>query len=454
MTHSVEKHEDNTLTITVEISPEEFSKALDKAFKKHRNEFQIDGFRKGKAPKNVIFSRYGEAMFYEEALEHSVPDAYREAVEKEAIEPYSQPRFEVKDCSSKAGATVEAKIAVKPEIEVKDYFGVKAYRPPVEISAERIENELKAKQKQLARMLTVEDEPVSDGDTVIIDYAGFVGDDQFPGGTAEQQELVIGSKTFIPGFEEQIIGAKKGSDIEVKVTFPEDYGHEDLAGKEAIFKVHLHEIKREELPEIDDEFIKDIDDECDTVEEYKEKIKKDLEAVDQDQADQFFENEILRQIVEGVAAEVPAFAIEDEVEKILEEENQKLSYYGLSLEKYLEIVGQTLADFRKDKAEIARRRLLSTLVVDQIAEQEKVELSEEDYESEFSRLAEEYQMEVAKLKLSFDNQDGREMLKPGIIRRKTMELLVEKAEPTDQKPDFLLEEEAAEEGAEEASEEA
>lgn len=451
MTHSVEKQENSMLRITLNISPEEFGKGLDKAFNKHKREFTLPGFRKGKAPKNLVFNRYGEAMFYEEALEEIVPEAYEAAIKEEDIKPYSEPRFNVTEVSSEDGATVEVDLAVKPEIELDDYFGIKAYRPPVEVTDDQIDHYLEHKREDLARMVPVEDRAVEEGDTVTIDYKGSVDGEYFDGGTAENQQLEIGSNRFIPGFEEQLIGHKPGEEFTIDVTFPENYGHEDLAGAEAKFEINLKEIYKQELPELDDDFVMDIDDECDTLEEYREKVKKELADQDNDQADQFFENEVLRILVDKLDVELPEAAIEDEVNRALREEDQQMRYYGLDLEKYLEITGKTLAAYREELKEPARRRLLSALVVDHVADKENIELEDADYEEEFKRLAEQYNMEEAKILLQFDNPDGRAMLTDGIRRRKAMDLLVEHAEVTDEKPEFLKEHEAAQQAQQAAA---
>ncbi len=451
MTHSVEKLENSTLRITLNISPEEFGKGLDKAFNKHKREFTLPGFRKGKAPKNLVFNRYGEAIFYEEALEEVVPPAYEAAIEEEDIKPYSEPRFNVTEVSSEDGATVEVELAVKPEIELDDYFGVKAYRPPVEVTDEQIDHYLEHKREELARMVPVEGRAVEEGDTVSLDYKGSVDGEYFDGGTAENQQLEIGSNRFIPGFEEQLIGHEPGEEFTIDVTFPEDYGHDELAGAAAQFEINLKEIYRQELPELDDDFVMDIDDECDTLEEYREKVKKELAEKDGEEADRFFENEVLRLLVEQLDVELPEAAIEDEVDRALREEDQQMRYYGLDLEKYLEITGKTLAAYREELKEPARRRLLSALVVDHVADKENIELEDADYEEEFKRLAEQYNMEEAKILLQFDNPDGRAMLTDGIRRRKAMDLLVEHAEVTDEKPEFLKEHEAAQQAQQAAA---
>ena len=439
MTQQIEKHDDNRVSITLEIPAEDFNRALDKAFNKHKREFNIPGFRKGKATKQGGFARYGEEIFYEEALEGCVPAAYEAALEAHGIEPISAPRFSAESCNSQDGAVIHAEVAVKPEFTVVDYEGIEAYRPSPEVDDEQIDEYLAKKQRQLARKISITDRPVQEGDTVNLDYSGFIGDEPFAGGTAEDQSLTIGSGAFIPGFEEQLIGMAIGEEREIQVTFPEHYGAEELAGKEATFKVKINGIEEEQLPEIDDEFVKDVDDECDTLAEYREKLRQEIAAESEDQADQFFENEVLRQLIDAQDLELPEIAIEDEIDKLVERQEREMRQYGLKLEDFLGFRNMTLADYREEHREMATRQLKATLILDQLAEQLRLGLTQEDYEAEFERLAEQYHSEPAKLKLSFDNEEGREMLRPGMLRQMAMQKVVEMAKKSDQKPDFMQE---------------
>ncbi|MDO5737849.1 MAG: trigger factor [Eubacteriales bacterium] len=449
MTHTVENTADNSLTLEIEIPVADFQKAMEKAFNKHRKEFNIPGFRKGKATKEVVFSRYGEEIFYEEALEECVPQAYEALLEKEEIEPFSEPKFNLEHCSLKEGAKLTAELALKPEVKISDYMGIEAYRPDIKVEESDVEEALEQKREQLMRQTLITDKAVEDGDKVNLDYAGFVDDEQFPGGSAENQELVIGSGSFIPGFEEQMIGMETGEERELKVKFPDDYGHPDLAGKDAIFKVKLNGVIKEELPELDDDFVMDIDEECETLEEYRAKLRGELEKQVENNAKRVFQSEVLRKLTEQAEVTLPELAVESQVDKLMQEEERAIKNYGIELPNYLQMIGKTLEEHRADKRVQAINTILSTLVLDKIAELEKLELTEEDYDEEFKRLAGEYNAEEAKLRLSLDNPDGREALRPGMLRMKMMDKLIEAAKPSAEKPAYLEEDETAEDEADE-----
>ena len=386
----------NTVKFTMEFTAEEFEQAQIKVYQEAKNQFEIPGFRKGKAPRSIIEKHYGEGVFFEDAIDALFRQSYGNALADLDLEVIDSPAAEFSKIAKGEGFTVTITVECFPIVEVKDYKGVEVEKVVQEIKDEDVENELKAVQKRNARMILVE-RPAKEGDTVLFDYAGFVGDEQFEGGTAERQELVLGSGMFIPGFEEQLIGATPGEKVDVKVTFPEEYHAEELAGKEAVFHCLVHEIKEEQLPELDDEFAKDVS-EYDTLEELKNANRERLEAYAKTSAENQMKDAAILKVVEANDVEIPRAMVEDEIDRMIGELNQQLRYQGITIDKYLEFTGTNMADFREEVRPEAEKAVKTRIILMGIVEAEKIEVSAEEMEKELELMAAQYQMTADKIK--------------------------------------------------------
>ena len=386
----------NTVKFTMEFTAEEFEQAQIKAYQEAKNQFEIPGFRKGKAPRSIIEKHYGEGVFFEDAIDALFRQFYGNALADLDLEVIDSPAAEFSKIAKGEGFTVTITVECFPIVEVKDYKGVEVEKVVQEVKDEDVENELKAVQKRNARMILVE-RPAEEGDTVLFDYAGFVGDEQFEGGTAERQELVLGSGMFIPGFEEQLIGTTPGEKVDVKVTFPEEYHAEELAGKEAVFHCLVHEIKEEQLPELDDEFAKDVS-EYDTLEELKNANRERLEAYAKTSAENQMKDAAILKVVEANDVEIPRAMVEDEIDRMIGELNQQLRYQGITIDKYLEFTGKSMADFREEVRPEAEKAVKTRIILMGIVEAEKIEVSAEEMEKELELMAAQYQMTADKIK--------------------------------------------------------
>ncbi len=418
--------EKNTAKFTMAFSAEEFDAATAESFKANRSRFAVDGFRKGKAPRSIIEKRYGEGVFFEDAVDNMLNRAYPEALDVLGLEPVDRPSIDFGEDKLEKGKgfTVTAAVTVKPEVEIKDYKGIKIERTLRKIEDQDVERELESRQKRNARLTTVERE-AKKGDTVILDYTGFVGEEQFEGGTAENQPLVLGSGSFIPGFEDQLEGCRAGDEKDVNVTFPAEYHAENLAGKDAVFKCKVREVKEEELPAIDDEFAKDIS-EFDTLEELKADIRKNLEESARSAAEYEGKNSVVEKLCETVEIDIPQVMIDDEAQNMLDEFTQQLSYQGLSLDMYCEYLKKTKEEILADMKPDAVKRLKSRLVVDAVAKQEGIEATAEEIEKELGDMAKQYGMEVDKLKSMFGAENSL-YLEQDIRMRKAIDFLYENA---------------------------
>ena len=387
--------ENGDAKFTIEFTAEEFEAARVKAYQENKNQFTIDGFRKGKAPRSIIEKRYGD-VFAEDAINDMLADGYPNALDELDIEVIDQPRMEFGKIEKDAPFTVTVTVAVYPEVEVKDYKGIELEKVDAEVTDEDVNTEIENLRKRNARMVTV-DREVKDGDHIILDYKGFVGDEQFEGGTAEGYPLVIGSGSFIPGFEDQLIGAKKDEEVEVKVTFPEEYHAEELAGKEAVFKCVVHEVKEEELPELDDEFAKDVS-EYDTLEELKKETKEDLTKRKSAWAENQMKDKAVEIVCENNDIEIPAVMIDDEISQMIRELDMQLSQQGLSFQQYLQFLGKDMMAFREEVKDDAERRVKMRMVIRAIVDAEAIVATEEEIEKELELLGIQYGLETDKVK--------------------------------------------------------
>ncbi|MCI8647675.1 MAG: trigger factor [Firmicutes bacterium] len=388
--------EKNDVKFSIEFTAEEFEQAQIKAYQASKHKFTIDGFRKGKAPRSIIEKHYGEGIFFEDAVNEMFADAYPKAVEELDLEVIDRPNAEFGKMEKGQGFTVTLTVAVYPEIEVKDYKGVEIQRESDEVTPEDLDKELENLQKRNARMVVVE-RPAKNGDTVLLDYEGWSEGVQFEGGTAERQPLKLGSDTFIPGFEEQLVGVEPGGEKDVKVTFPEQYHSENLAGKEAVFKCKVHEIKEEELPELNDDFAKDVS-ECDTLEELKKETEENLKKAAAARAESRMKNSILEKVFNANDIDVPDVMVEDEITNMMNEFDQQLRSQGMNLEQYFQYLGKEPAEFREELKEEAFRKVKTRMLVSAVADVENIQATEEDLDKEFELMAIQYRLDADKIR--------------------------------------------------------
>ncbi len=424
---SSNKVETNVWALEISIDGAAFEAAVNQAYLKQRKNITVHGFRKGKAPRTFIEKIYGEGVFYEDALEILYPDAVEEAIKEAGLEIVDTPfDLEVPEMG-KDGVLLKLKVTVKPEVELGEYKGLKATRKPTKVSADEVKAELNRMLEQNARIVTVEDRAAKKDDITVIDFEGFTDGEAFEGGKAESYELTLGSNQFIPGFEDQIIGHKTGEEFDVNVKFPEDY-HAELAGKDAVFKVKLHEIKVKELPELDDEFVKDVSDK-DTVDELKKSIKADLEKSKKAAADDEVNNALLDMVAEGVKAEIPQAMIEKKIDSNIEEFAYRLQAQGLDMNTYLQYTGMDNEKFREGFKERAEKQVKLDLAIEKIIEVEKIEVSDEEIDAEYKKFSEAYNMEIDAIKKAIPAEN----IKPEIASRKAVDLIVENAVVTEEK---------------------
>lgn len=394
---SQKKIETNKYELIVAVGAEEFGPAVDRAFRKNIRRFNVPGFRKGKAPKAVVYKMYGEGVFYEDAVNELYPKAYQEAVNEAKLEPVAYPKVEITQVDA-GGFTFRAEVVVKPEVQIGEYKGIKAEKAVKTVEESEISEELDRRRRRNARMLTVSDRPAKEGDTAVIDYEGFIDGVPFEGGKGEGHHLRLGSGQFIPGFEDQVAGHSTGEEFDVNVTFPEQY-HEELKGKAATFKVKLLSIEEEQLPELDDEFAKDIS-EFDTLDALKADIREKLQAQKDQQAQDAFENALVDQVIAGLTGEIPSEMYDNKVEEMMHDYEYRLQAQGIPMEMYLQYMGQTVESFKESFREPAERQVKVRLALEKIVELEGIEPSEEEVEAEYAKLAEQYKGDVEKLKAS------------------------------------------------------
>ncbi len=421
MKYTFEKGKKSTVKITIDLTAKEWKEAIELAYNKTKGRYSVPGFRKGKVPQKVLESAYGVGVFYEEAINQAFPKYYTEILEKETtIEPVASPDLDIKKISEK-GITMIAIVAVKPEVVIGAYKGINYKKNVYNVKDEDVEEELKRLQERNSRLVDVTDRAVENGDSVIIDYSGSVDGVKFDGGTAEKQTLVIGSGAFIPGFEDQIIGMNIGEDRDITVKFPDEYHAENLKGKDAVFAIKLHEIKKKELPEINDEFIKESVG-AESVDAYKKETKERLEKQNADRAERELEDEIIKKVTETTDVEIPDAMIENQIDRMVQEMEYRLSYQGLKLADYLKYMDKTMEDFRKDYVEQATEYVKSQLVIETIIEREEIVATDEEVEKRVEEMAKAQGKEVPDIK---KNMGARQLdyIKNDIIIKKFFDLL-------------------------------
>lgn len=425
MSLQVDKLEKNMAKLTIEAGAEELEKAIENAYRKQKSQIAIPGFRKGKVPRQMIEKLYGKEVFYEDAANELIPDAYEKALEECEEDIVSSPKIEVTQIEAGKPFIFTATVALKPEVKLGKYKGVKVDKIDREVTEEEVDAEIEKEREKNARNISVTDRPVKDGDITTLDFEGFVDGEAFEGGKGENYPLTIGSGAFIPGFEEQLVGAELGKEVDVNVTFPEDYHAENLKGKAAVFKCTVKEIKEKELPELDDEFAGEVS-EFDTLAEYKEDVRKNLTEKKEKDAKNAKEEAAVKAVVEASEMEIPEAMLETQQKKMVDEFAQRISMQGLSMEQYFQLAGTSYARMVEQVKPQAEERIKSRLVLEAVAAAEKIEATDEDFEKELEVMADVYQMEKDKVKELLREKDKKE-IRLDIAVRKAAEFVAENA---------------------------
>ena len=425
MSVQVEKLEKNMAKLTIEVSAEEFGKAMQKAYQKQKNHISLPGFRKGKAPMAMIEKMYGPQVFYEDAANILMPEAYANAADESGLDIVSQPDIEVTQIEKGKTFIFTAEVAVKPEVVLGGYKGVEVEKKTVEVTDEEIQAELLKEQEKNSRITAVEGRAVENGDLVVLDFEGFVDGEAFQGGKGEQYPLTIGSGAFIPGFEEQLIGAEVDKEVEVNVTFPEGYQAEELKGKAATFKCTVHKIEKKELPELNDDFAKDVS-EFDTLEEYKADIKKNIEESKLEDIRRDKEDAVLTKVIEDAQMEIPEAMIETQTRQMMDDFARRMQSQGLTMDQYMQFTGTSIDTLMEQMKPQALKRIQSRLVLEQIAVAENIQISDEQLFEEIKKMADMYKMDADKLK-DMMGEHEKEQLKQDMAVQQAITLITEAA---------------------------
>lgn len=439
-----EKQEGNQGVLTVEVAKEEFDKALDQAFKKVVKQVTVPGFRKGKVPRRIFEARFGVEALYQDALDIILPQAYQKAVEETGIEPVDQPEVDIEQLEKGKNLIFKAVVTVKPEVKLGEYKGLEIPAKDFSVTDEQVQEELERIRERQAELIVVEDGKLENGDLAVIDFEGFIDGEPFEGGKAENYNLELGSNTFIPGFEEQLVGMSKGEEKEIKVTVPEEYHVEELKGKEAVFKVKVNEIKRKKLPELDDEFAKDVS-EFETLEEFKADLRQKLEEQAKQEEENYKRDRVAEKAAEKAEIDIPQVMIDHEVEHMVQDFEQRLRFQGLDLDNYFKFTGSSMEQLKEQFKEDAEKRVRISLTIEAIGKAENIEVTEEDIDKELDKMAELYSQDKEQLKKVFQSQGSLDRIKTDIQFRKTLDFLVEHSKTVEAQP----EEEQQEEGQKE-----
>jgi trigger factor len=426
MNTKVEKLESNIVKLEITVPAENFDKAIQKAYKKNSSKYNVPGFRKGKTPLHIIEKYYGESVFFEDAVEAVYEETYPTAIDTNDIKPVDYPQIDVVQIGKNKEFIYTAKVTVKPEVTLGEYKGIELKKNVYTVSEEDIDVTLNSMREKNARIINKEDGAIENGDTAIIDFEGFIDDVAFEGGKGENYELVIGSGSFIPGFEEQLIGVKLNESKDVTVSFPEEYHAEELKGKPALFKVTVNGIKTKELPELDDEFVKDVS-ELDTLDELKADIRKKQDETNEDKANKEFEEALLSKISDAATVEIPQVMVEREIDYMIKDLDYRLQYQGLNVEKYIELIGTTMEAMRKDFDEIALSKVKMNLVLEAISKLENITASEQELEEKAEAIAKQYgSKDIDKMKAAILSTE-KANLTDDIVNSKVVELLVKES---------------------------
>ena len=425
MSLQVENLEKNMAKLTIEVPASEFEKALQSAYNKQKKSISVPGFRKGKVPRQMVEKMYGPEIFYEDAANELIPTAYEEELKNCDLEIVSRPTVDIVQIKKGENFIFTAEVAVKPEVTLGEYKGMEVDKTSTRVTQKEVEAKIKEEAEKNARTVTVEGRPVQDGDEVILDFEGFVDGEAFEGGKGENYPLTIGSGSFIPGFEEQLVGAEAEKEVEVKVTFPEEYHAEELKGKDAVFKCTIHEIKEKQIPEIDDEFAAEVS-EFDTLDEYKADVKAKIKEQKENEGKQKKEDQAVEKAVANATMEIPEAMIDEQVRQMVNEFAQNMQYHGISFEQYCQITGMTLEKIQEETRPQAVKRIETRLVLEAIAKAENIEVTEERLDEEIKKMAESYNMEADKLKELMGEEEKKQMMED-IAVQDAVTFLVENA---------------------------
>lgn len=425
MSLQVENLEKNMAKLTIEVPASEFEKALQSAYNKQKKSISVPGFRKGKVPRQMVEKMYGPEIFYEDAANELIPTAYEEELKNCNLEIVSRPTVDIVQIKKGENFIFTAEVAVKPEVTLGEYKGMEVDKTSTRVTQKEVEAKIKEEAEKNARTVTVEGRPVQDGDEVILDFEGFVDGEAFEGGKGENYPLTIGSGSFIPGFEEQLVGAEAEKEVEVKVTFPEEYHAEELKGKDAVFKCTIHEIKEKQIPEIDDEFAAEVS-EFDTLDEYKADVKAKIKEQKENEGKQKKEDQAVEKAVANATMEIPEAMIDEQVRQMVNEFAQNMQYQGISFEQYCQITGMTLEKIQEETRPQAVKRIETRLVLEAIAKAENIEVTEERLDEEIKKMAESYNMEADKLKELMGEEEKKQMMED-IAVQDAVTFLVENA---------------------------
>ena len=425
MSLQVEKLEKNMAKLTIEVSAEDLDKAMEKAYQKQKSRISLPGFRKGKAPRKMIESMYGKGVFMEDAVNSLVPQEYTKALGECDLEIVSQPEINVTQMEPGKALIFTADVAVKPEVTLGDYKGVEVPKSEIAVTDEEVDAEVKKEQDKNARTVAVEDRAAANGDITTIDFEGFVDGVAFEGGKGTDYALTLGSGTFIPGFEDQLVGANTGDHVEVKVTFPEEYQAKELAGKEAVFQCDVKKIETKEVPELDDEFAKDVS-EFDTLAEYKEDVKKKLTEKKEKEARTAKENAAVDKAIENAQMDIPELMTKTECRQMMDDFSRRMQQQGLSMEQYFQFTGQSMDKMMEDMKPQALKRIQTRLVLEKVAEAENIQPSEEEITEEIQKMADAYKMEADKIRTAI-GEDGLEQMKKDMAVQKAVTVIADAA---------------------------
>ena len=425
MSLQVEKLEKNMAKLTIEVSAEDLDKAMEKAYQKQKSRISLPGFRKGKAPRKMIESMYGKGVFMEDAVNSLVPQEYTEALGECDLEIVSQPEINVTQMEPGKALIFTADVAVKPEVTLGDYKGVEVPKSEITVTDEEVDAEVKKEQDKNARTVAVEDRAAANGDITTIDFEGFVDGVAFEGGKGTDYALTLGSGTFIPGFEDQLVGANTGDHVEVKVTFPEEYQAKELAGKEAVFQCDVKKIETKEVPELDDEFAKDVS-EFDTLAEYKEDVKKKLTEKKEKEARTAKENAAVDKAIENAQMDIPELMTKTECRQMMDDFSRRMQQQGLSMEQYFQFTGQSMDKMMEDMKPQALKRIQTRLVLEKVAEAENIQPSEEEITEEIQKMADAYKMEADKIREAI-GESGLEQMKKDMAVQKAVTVIADAA---------------------------
>ena len=393
MEYSLQKLSKTKVEIAIDVNKEEWENYIKEAYNKHKHEYAVEGFRKGKVPMSLLVNRFGKEYFYEDALDIAIDKAYAEVLEKEALVVVARPEVDIKEISDD-GVKVVITMITKPEFELGQYTGLTVKKDEITVSDEEIMAKINKELDERARLVE-KDTPAENGDTVIIDYSGSINGVKFDGGTAEKQSLALGSGTFIPGFEEQVVGMAKGENKDITVTFPENYGSEELSGKEAVFAITVHEIQKKEVPELDDEFVKDIDEELNTVEEWKEKIKTEISLTKEKNAEYKVENDLVDLIVKNTDIEIPDCMVEEELDYRIQEMEHNMAQYGLKFDDYLKYTNSTIEKIKEQQRDEALRNIKIRLILEEICKKENITVTADELKDLIKDIKDEKELRQA-----------------------------------------------------------